>query len=105
MSRSVRGSLCSERCVHAGAGGGKGGVVVDPKKYSVKQLEKITRSYTTELIRRNFIGPGLDVPAPDMGTGAREMGWIVDTLYVRKQHDQKISVSRLSSAAPSSPRR
>jgi glutamate dehydrogenase (NAD(P)+) len=65
-------------------GGAKGGVICDPKVLSRRELERMTRRYTSEII--NEIGPERDIPAPDVGTDARVMAWIFDTYSMNKGH-------------------
>jgi glutamate dehydrogenase (NAD(P)+) len=65
-------------------GGGKGGVICDPRQMSIGELERLTRRYTSELI--DFIGPDKDVPAPDMNTNEQTMAWVMDTYSMHARH-------------------
>ena len=80
-------SLMTWKCalVDVPFAGAKGGIMIDPKRFSDAELQRLVRKYAVELFRKGFLGPGIDVPAPDMGSGPREMNWIYDAFVEHGQ--------------------
>ena len=79
-------------------GGSKGGLLIDPSKYTREEMQLITRKFARELIRKGFLSPATNVPAPDMGTGEREMAWIADTY--KHLHPEDINYSACVTGKP-----
>mgnify|MGYP002277692873 CR=1 FL=1 len=79
-------------------GGSKGGLIIDPNKYDRDEMQQITRRFTLELVRKGFLNPATNVPAPDMGTGQREMAWMADTY--KHLHPEDINYSACVTGKP-----
>ena len=79
-------------------GGSKGGLLIDPDKYDRDDMQLITRRFARELIRKDFLSPATNVPAPDMGTGEREMAWIADTY--KQLHPENINYAACVTGKP-----
>ncbi len=79
-------------------GGSKGGLLIDPSQYSRDDMQKITRRFARELVRKGFLSPATNVPAPDMGTGEREMAWIADAY--KHLHPEDVNYSGCVTGKP-----
>lgn len=93
-------ALMTFKCalVEAPFGGSKGGLCLNPRDYDEFELEQITRRFAYELVKRDMINPAQNVPAPDMGTGEREMAWIAD--QYRRMHTTDINANACVTGKP-----